>query len=349
MLVIAISCQSTSAQTATPSNFFPANHALIRYTGRIDFSQPQSPKGWQPGVSMEFQFKGTDCAVILHDEVLWAKNHNYLEIVVDGIPYRTQTKSKVDTIWVAKQLPYQIHRVLVFKNTEANIGYLEFAGVICSKLIPLPPRPPHRIECIGNSITCGTGSDQSVVPCGKGVWQDQHNAYLSYGAITARLLQADVHLSSVSGIGLMHSCCNLDFTMPQVFDNINMRNDSIQWNFDRYQPEVVTICLGQNDGIQDAAVFCQRYVSFLQQIRKVYPKAQLICLTSPMADADLLQFMKKVLPVIVSARRNAGDRKVDWMAFSRSYNSGCDQHPSLEEHQLIALELTAFLRKKMHW
>jgi len=80
----------------------------------------------------------------------------------------------------------------------------------------------------------------------------------------------------------MHSCCNLDITMPQVFDNINMRNDSIQWNFDRYQPEVVTLCLGQNDGIQDSAVFCQRYVSFLQQIRKVYPKAQLVCLTSPM-------------------------------------------------------------------
>jgi len=131
---------------------------------------------------MEFQFKGTTCAVILHDEVLWGKNHNYLEIVVDGKPYRTQTTSANDTIWVAQQLPHQVHRVLVCKNTEANIGYLEFAGVICSQLIPLPPRPPHRIECIGNSITCGTGSDQSAVPCGKGVWQDQHNAYLSYGA-----------------------------------------------------------------------------------------------------------------------------------------------------------------------
>ena len=71
--------------------------------------------------------------------------------------------------------------------------------------LPLSPKPVRRMEFIGNSITCGTGSDQSVVPCDKGVWQDQHNAYLSYGPAVARSFNAQWQLSAVSGIGLMHS------------------------------------------------------------------------------------------------------------------------------------------------
>lgn len=61
------------------------------------------------------------------------------------------------------------------------------------------------MEFIENSITCGTCSDQSIVPCGKGVWQSQHNAYLSYGPAVARSFNAQWQLIAVSGISLMHS------------------------------------------------------------------------------------------------------------------------------------------------
>src|SRR4029077_4929292 len=131
----------------------------------------------------------------------------------------------------------------------------------CAKLVKPPSKRIRKIEFIGNSITCGTGSDLSEIPCGKGKWQDQHNAYMSYGAVTARTLGAQYHLSAVSGIGLMHSCCNMNIIMPQVFDKISMRNDTIKWDFKMYQPNVVTVCLGQNDGIQDSATFCKNYIS----------------------------------------------------------------------------------------
>jgi lysophospholipase L1-like esterase len=48
--------------------------------------------------------------------------------------------------------------------------------------------------------------------------------------------------------------------MPQVFDKVNMRIDSIPWDFKQYTPDVVTITLGQNDGIQDSVAFCSDYV-----------------------------------------------------------------------------------------
>lgn len=338
--------KSHAQQNSLP--FFAADHPYIQYAGRIDFTNPKLPRFWQPGVYISTKFIGPSCEIVLNDEELWGKNHNYLEVIVDGKAARLQTKAQRDTIRIKNLSPGE-HSLVICKNTEANIGYLELVGIRCKQLIKPDAKPVRKIEFIGNSITCGTGSDLTEIPCGKGVWQDQHNAYMSYGAVTARTLNAQYHLSSVSGIGLMHSCCNMDIIMPPVFDKISMRNDTIDWNFNHYQPDVVTICLGQNDGVQDSAAFCNNYISFIKQLRSYYPKATIVCLTSPMADASLATFMKKTLTAIVSKVNTNGDKKVTKYFFSKQYHNGCDHHPDLAEHRLIANELTGFIKKRMKW
>src|SRR5689334_22735935 len=74
--------------------FYAADNPFIQYTGRIDFTDPKLPRFWQPGVYITLRFAGDYCAIILNDEILWGKNHNYLEIVVDGKAERIQTKAK---------------------------------------------------------------------------------------------------------------------------------------------------------------------------------------------------------------------------------------------------------------
>lgn len=336
----------------TAQHFFSADNQLIQYTGRIDFTNKKLPRYWQPGVYVKARFAGTYCNIILNDEMLWGKNHNYLEIVIDDtVLYRLQTKGKRDTIRVAKGLSNGVHTLLIAKNTEANIGYLEFVGLQCKALLPLPLKPVRKMEFIGNSITCGASADMSEVPCHTGVWQDQHNAYLAYGPRTARNLDAQWFLSSVSGIGLIHSCCKMDVVMPQVYDFVNMRNgsDSLTWDYNKYQPDVVTVCLGQNDGIQDSTLFCSAYVTFLQRLRKDYLKAQLICLSSPMADSSLAASERNYLSSIEAAMHQQRDKKVSHYFFTKQYNHGCDSHPDVAEHKEIADELTAFVKTIMKW
>lgn len=328
---------------------FEADNPLFQYTGRIDFSNKKMPRFWSPGVYITAKFTGSECELLVNDQELRGKNHNYLEIKIDDQqPFKIQTTQKQNVIKIASGLSEGEHTMVICKNTESNIGYLEFVGLRCKGLLPLPAKPVRKMEFIGNSITCGTGSDQSDIPCGGGVWQDQHNAYLSYGPAIARQLNAQWSLSAVSGIGLIHSCCGLAITMPQVFDKIDLRGDSLQWNFADYQPDVVTICLGQNDGIQDSVVFCNAYVKYIQALRRYYPAAQFILLTSPMADEALTAVLKSYLTGIKNII-NTKDKKVATYFYSKRYHNGCDGHPDLAEHQQIAKELGTFIKTIMKW
>ncbi|MXV50969.1 acetyl xylan esterase [Pedobacter sp. HMF7647] len=330
-------------------NFYRADNPLITYTGRVDFTDKMKPRFWAPGVYVQFSIEGQRCDVLLNDEVLYGTKHSYLEIAVDDKKaYRIQLKEK-ENIFTIPNLSSGKHFITVCKNTESSIGYLEFLGVKAEKLLKSPPGPIRRIEFIGNSITCGTGSDQSEIPCGKGVWEDQHNAYMSYGPTTARALNAQWMLTSYSGIGLTHSCCNIKTTMPQLFDKVIFYKDSLQWDFKRYQPDVLTICLGQNDGIQDSAMFCNAYVSFIKQVRAQYPATSVVCITSPMADQKLRSFMENMIAGITKSVHASGDQNVSSYFFKKRYHNGCDDHPDLAEHAMIANELSAYIKKLKQW
>ena len=331
------------------SRFFGAGDARIQYTGRVDFADKQKPRFWAPGVYLTVRFQGPACQVELTDEMLYGTSHNYVEIVLDGVLSRRQLTGKTNVLTVAENLPNTAHTLVICKDTEAGIGYLEFTGLRCAQLLKPLPRLARRIEFIGNSITCGMAADMAEIPCDKGQWYDQHNAYLAYGPRTARALGAEWQLTAESGIGLMHSCCDKPNVMPQEFGTTDLHVGGLKWDFRRYQPDVVTICLGQNDGVQDSLKFCGAYLDFLKTVRAAYPKARLVCLTSPMADARLTAVLRRYLTGVVTTARDGSAARVSAFFFSRSYNSGCGAHPSLAEHELIAQELTAYLKSTMKW
>jgi hypothetical protein len=346
LFTLSISC---SLMAQEKLNYFPALDSNIQYFGRTAFSEKKDVRCWQPGVYMQVRFTGNMIKLLITDQVQYGQNHNYVEVVLDNMPAkRIRLKTEIDTL--SFTLPKaKEHSVTVYKDTEAGIGYLDFCGVQCSSLLPLNKVPSRKMEFIGNSVTCGAGSDTSVAACGQGTWYDQNNAYSSYGSLTARKLNAQFHLSSVSGIGVMHSCCNMKITMPQVYNKVNMRDDSLAWNFADYQPDVVTLSLGQNDGIQDSLAFCTAYITFLNQLRNYYPNAQFVCMNSPMADPNLDKVLKSYVNFIVGFLKKRGDDKVHSFFFSKQFHNGCGGHPDLKEQEQIATELTSFVKGLMHW
>lgn len=329
-------------------NYLP-NDPLIQYMGRINNADKLHPKLWASAAQVQFTFKGSSCSVIITDEMLYGNHHNYIDIIVDGNYRRIQLKQKNDTIQIAIGLSNNKHSAIISKSTEAGIGFIVFEGILCKQLVKPTALPSRKIESFGDSITSGMGSDTSTTKCHTAAWYDQTNGFYSYAAITGRALKAQYHLSSVSGIGMVRSCCNMEILMPQVYDKISLRDNTIPWNFSNYQPDVVTICLGQNDGIQDSTLFCSTYTKFVLQLRKHYPNATIVLLSSPMADAALKKALVNYLSSIKKELLRTGQKDIHTYFFSKQSIAGCDSHPSLSEQKQIAGELTSFIKKIKRW
>lgn len=350
ILFYLFSCKSDSVKKVKNLNIFRGGDNRIRLIGRFDLTDSSKPKVWAPGAYFELDFEGSFCEINITDQHKYFLNHNYIEVVLDRKkPRRIKLKRTHNKILIGALLKDTRHHLLVCKNTESAIGYIQLKEVTCKKLLPLNEKNSRIIEFIGNSITCGNGSDQSQIKFGKGKWYDYHNAYLSFGPIIARRLDADWILSAVSGIGLTRSCCGNENTMPQVYNHIAFNLAEKKWNFHQKKPQVICVTLGQNDGLQKATIFVKTYLRFLQAIRKRNPKSTIICCSSQMANDRLKRFLKVSITKVVALSKLNGDNNIYSFFYKKSYTGGYKKHPTVEQHRYIASELGDFIKKIKNW
>lgn len=339
---------------------------VLTYIGRSDRSDTLGPRMWGPAAYFTFAFDGDGCDIEIDDERLYGNSYNYLEVVVDGESAgrvrtlgeqnrltigRPQLEAPQDTatklISVADSLPAGRHTVLVARDTECAMGFTQVVRVAARGLAKWKPEARQRIEFIGNSITSGMDCYDGEIPFGQGTWYDHHRAYYAYGPRTARALDAEWSLASVSGIGLMHSCYEHKYVLPQTYDKVNLVDNKVAYDFS-FAPDIVVCALGQNDGVQDSTAFASAYVDFIRLLRAKNPDADLVLISSPMADDTLRTYFRKMLPAVAAAAETDGlagpSGEIAHHIYERSYNGGGTSHPSIDEQALIADELVAFLR-----
>ena len=150
-------------KTSIPTFYHPSDPG-IRITGRTLPMGEDTIRFWQPGVQLEFIFEGDSCEIYIGDEMRWGTNLNYIQLSVDGDSRRLQLKGRRDTLRIGTNNDKAQHHVILMKNTEANIGYMDFYGIRTSQLAALPPAPKVRFEFFGNSITCGASSGWYHLP-----------------------------------------------------------------------------------------------------------------------------------------------------------------------------------------
>ncbi len=361
-IVIGVFAVIGCGAASKPDVLFKPDDKRIRYTGRIDFSNPRKPRMAGAGSTIRFAFSGRSCDVLFENRDAGG-NHGFIAVEIDG-EYKGRMKVVVSrtAYAVARDLNDGDHTVLICKATEAMTGCFDFLGIVCPEMRKPKNRPKRKIEFIGNSITCGTGLDLSDVPCGRGVWHDQHNAYLAYGPVTARRFKADWLLSSVSGIGVTRTWNGPGPTMPEVYGHtaLDAGPSSSSWTEDRYVPDLISICLGTNDfsdgdGVHpraplDSARFVDDAVRFIQTLHKRHPRAHICLLSSPTLSGAKGDGLKRLLESVMRRCRHEGiDKRIHLFSFSRSFSGGCDGHPDKKGHEEMAGELTPFFKKIMGW
>lgn len=357
-VLLAFGCLGLSAAPAAVptkgANTLPAS-ALPAY-GRYRLTSAKQLELISSAVHFGFSFEGTQCEIFA--SLPGADGHNYLQYELDGVyQRRLRIDGNAKTPLVLTAPGPGRHTVWVYKATEAHTGPIFIQKITGKRLKALREPAAPLIEFIGNSITCGAAMDASEVPCGTGAYQDQHNAYQAYGPRVARALGARFVLSSVSGIGAYRNWNSDGPTMPQVYEKTDFQEASPQrWDFSTFTPQVVSIALGTNDLSNgdgkrarlpfDSAQFVGRYLAFVGLVKSKYPKARIALLSSPMANGQNRTKLQNCLTAVKSTTDAAhpADQPVALYFFQPMQARGCNGHPNVEDHAILAKELEPFFR-----
>ncbi|MBN2713865.1 MAG: hypothetical protein JXR97_15715 [Planctomycetes bacterium] len=321
----------------------------VRIIGRTGLSSNGNPILYWSGSSVQARFEGTSITVVLNDR----KGVSFYNAIIDGkddAPVIVDTEPGVKRYPIATGLKPGDHEILLFKRTEGTDGPSIFLGFVLddgSKLLAPPKAPDRRIEFYGDSITCGMGNE--APDKGDESANSDRNNYLAYGAITCRELNAEYRCIGRSGIGIIKSW--YDLIMPDYWYRINPDDPNSRNDFTKWTPDVVVVNLFQNDKwlikklnpVPGEKEIVEAYVKFISGIRKVYPKAHIVCSLGTMDAAK----EGSVWPGYVKkAMAEMNDKNMSFLLFP---NKDWNRHPRVRHHRKMADLLVAHLKKVMDW
>lgn len=322
---------------------------------------------------IEFTFTGSKVAVTIVGDFLATggseANQARIAMYVDG-------ERVVDDMVDDAEKTYEIvtdsnvaaHTVKVLKLSESASATVAIKDITVTAVGGIKPtaNKAHRIEFIGDSITCGYGIDDEVKE--HTFKNSTEDGSKTYAYKTAMALDADYSTISVSGIGVVSNYTsagvkNDENVMPLYYDKVGYSWSAfgdwqspakLDWDFDQFQPEAIVINLGTNDSSYVAgdatrqAEFVEAYVAFIKKIRANNPNATIFC-TLGIMGADLYPQIKEAVAIYTA---QTGDKNVTSMQFDQqNMNDGLcvDWHPSEKTNTKAAAKLTAYMKEVMGW
>lgn len=328
---------STSAQT----KYIPAGDNAFRYVGRFDQSNPAEVRFDWSGVYIQFNFKGKDLAVKMNDT-----GHNYYNVFVDDQPSKTFDVKSDTTLVIARGLKRAVHKIQIYKRTEGNQGTGTFKGILISEkdyMLAWKEIPTHKIEFIGNSITCGYGTEgktknERFVPA-------TENNYQSYAPIMARAFNADYHIVAHSGMGVVRNYGYKEKVSPEAmparFNRVFDEKEQPKWDFSQWKPDVVVINLGTNDfstkPYPDKDVFKAGYTKLINEVFKQYGNVPVFCVVGPMINEPCYSYVKEMVEDFRAANtKNVYFVGIPTYLMDPDKDLGSDSHPNYSGQRKMA-------------
>lgn len=279
---------------------FPASAAEIRYTGRTLTDGDSVSFDWS-GSLMECRFTGRSLALRISDT-----RKNYYNLTVDGRNAGIVTVTGRDTlITLVSNLSRGEHSLRLQKRTEAEQGRTTIHAVQLdtkARLLPAAAVPGRHIEFIGNSLTCGYGTEG--LSANEPFKAEAENCDKSFACIIARYFDAGYNLVSHSGQGVARNYGDKNTTSPVTMADRICRtfdtSESPVWNFadSPYRPDLVVINLGTNDFSTlphpTREEFRAAYLRILTTLREAYGDTTPILCVAPRVEEPAFTYIREI-------------------------------------------------------
>lgn len=294
------SSSSADSSAETTTNTIEGSRPMTAYSVKLLGRTYASPDGslWMglSGTGAELEYTGSKLSVTLKGYKTSSDKAARVGIYVNGqLQNDLLTSEKEQTIDIQGKGSTPVN-VKIIKLSECTSSCCAITAVDThGGEIKKAADGQHRIEFIGDSITCGYGVDDQDLTHGFSTATE--DCTKSYAFKTAQALKADYSLVSYSGYGIVsgyseNGVKRSDLTVPQYYESYGFtetggfgtQNPSkIKWDFSSFVPEVIVVYLGTNDSsytnMQEEKVneYTECYVDFLKQIRSKNAGAKIIC------------------------------------------------------------------------
>lgn len=340
---------STSAPTSSPGTDTD-DTPRVHFVGRFAHDGAVATFAWS-GSGIIAAFSGTEVAVQFEDG-----GSNEFTVLIDGASQPTLSMDPgANKYPLAQGLEDGRHVVELYRRTEASQGSTTFQGFDFGPngtLLAPPPVKARRIEIIGDSITCGYGNEGADTSCTFSPETENH--YLTYGAIAARTLEAELSTIAWSGKGIVYNYdTDTNNPMPTLYNRTLPDDAASRWDFST-KPNAVVINLGTNDystdGDPSTEQFRDAYLGLLQQVRDGAPNAFILCTVGNMLGGEDLDAARAGIGAAVDSFKASGDTNIAaWDMNVANDDPGCDWHPNIQSHALMAEALVAELESHLNW
>lgn len=324
------------------------------------------------GSGAAFTFTGTRCAVTLAGDSTAADpaatdNQARIAIEVNGqrvVEELMNAPEKTYTVFEADEAQAVTVSIIKLSESAMSTCAIKQIAVDTEDRIYPAANKPHRIEVVGDSITCGYGTDD--LDGEHHFVTGTEDTTKAYAYKTAQALDADYSLVSLSGYGIISGYTataeeKVDQILPRYYDRLGfsygrylgMQPQEIAWSFPN-QPELIIINLGTNDDsycldhADRQLDYQQNYTAFLKKVRSHNPDAKILCVLGMMGDR-LYPFVEKAAAAYTE---ETGDRNIACMPFPVQLAEdgyAADWHPSIVTHDKAVVRLTAFVKELMGW
>lgn len=340
------------AQVKQSDMKWKGNDASVRYTGRTAVAADGSVSFDWVGTYLETKFSGGRVDILLSE-----KGTSYYNVFVDGKLHRVVKACGQDTVInFVSGVSKKSHSLRIQKRTEGEFGRTTIHGFCLASSgflqVELSTRTRH-IEFIGNSLTCGYGTESKDK--NEPFKLETENCNHSFSTIIPRYFDADYTLIAHSGRGAVRnygdsvrvSAVTMKDKMMQTFDE----DPASRWDFSTYSPDLVVINLGTNDFSLEPqpykSEFVKSYMQILTQLREGYGNIPILCIYSCTISVPVYDFYKAAVEAM-------HDDKIYLFPLEKgllntSTDLGAVWHPGYQGHQKMAMQLIPFISTITGW
>jgi lysophospholipase L1-like esterase len=337
---------STAATTetklaVTANTFTGINSRLI---GRFDQSANGQAKFTWPGSAIEFRFDGTKASINIASPgpVRFVVN-------VNGKAQDLWTQAGSHNYSLAANLTKGTHTVRVTRVNESTAGMTSFISdpLVDGKLLNVQA-PQKRLLVIGDSITAGYGVEGASQNCHYAL--DTSNQQLTYAALAANALGADLHAIAWSGIGAWRSYGEKIPVNPSIltrYPRALADDANSTWKTAHYTPDAILINIGTND-YWEGSVTDDYRIAMTKLIAKAqsdYAGKPIYLIVSPMLTNKLHEAQKQVLTSLATDKVKVFDLGES----TGAEGFGCDYHPNSTTHARLGKALEKNLKTELNW